>query len=303
MASHLIVDGFCSKARQLRQRFEDVMADPEAPRSADRFSWDWWHVPGRYTHLRTPAARFFSPELLDNFRSELQDWGRRELGCGEVSPIWLSLYVDGCEQNWHADHPHGPWAFVYSLTPKTAAFRGGETQLLRPEVLSRWSFAAQGEFHADAIVEKISPKFSRLITFDPRIPHGVSRVEGTRDPLLGRLVLHGWFTPPKIHIDGALKPGQLRDFLKQLDGEVFKLLQDETLAWGSSGHAAFRIRILASGKVQSLEALADSLRAPTPDQELRDRKSLKSAMKHLASRVRFPACSRASTLTLPLNFE
>jgi hypothetical protein len=309
MASHLIVDGFGSKAMLLRRRFEEVMADPEAPRSPERFSWDWWHVPGRYTHLRTPAARFFSKELIEGFRSELQAWGRSELGCGEISPIWLSLYVEGCEQNWHADHPHGPWAFVYSLTPKSNAFRGGETQLLRPEVLSRWSFTAQGEFHADAIIEKIAPKFSRLIAFDPRIPHGVTRVEGTRDPLVGRLVLHGWFTPPQIHIDGPLKPQQIRDFLKQLDVEIFHLLQGDSASnskvriWSSSGHAAFRLRVLASGKIQSFETLADSLRAPTPEQEVRDRKQLVTVMKKLVNRVRFPTRPRGSTITLPLSFE
>ena len=54
------------------------------------------------------------------------------------------------------------------------------------------------------------PLFNRLTVFDARIPHGVRRVEGTRDPRHGRLVLHGWFTAPSPHFeerraaDGAL---------------------------------------------------------------------------------------------------
>jgi hypothetical protein len=73
--------------------------------------------------------------------------------------------------------------------------------------------------------------------------------------------------------------------------------------WSSSGHAAFRLRVLASGKIQSFETLADSLRAPTPEQEVRDRKQLATVMKKLVNRVRFPTRPRGSTITLPLSFE
>ena len=35
--------------------------------------------------------------------------------------------------------PHGPWAFVYSLTPNKKEFRGGETLILKPNTLNYWS--------------------------------------------------------------------------------------------------------------------------------------------------------------------
>src|SRR5512133_928360 len=33
----------------------------------ERFVWDCWHVPGQYTDFRTPARRFFRPDLNRRF--------------------------------------------------------------------------------------------------------------------------------------------------------------------------------------------------------------------------------------------
>jgi len=51
-------------------------------------------------------------------------------------------------------------------------------------------------------VSLVQPQFNRLTVFDGRYPHGVRPVEGTRDPLKARLVLHGWFTEPTPFFDG-----------------------------------------------------------------------------------------------------
>ena len=48
----------------------------------------------------------------------------------------------------------------------------------------------------------MQPHFNRLTVFDGRYPHGVRPVEGTRDPLKARLVLHGWFTEPTPFFEG-----------------------------------------------------------------------------------------------------
>ena len=52
-------------------------------------------------------------------------------------------------------------------------------------------------------VTLVPPLFNRLTVFDPRYPHGVRAVEGTRDPLKARLVLHGWFTEPAPFFNGG----------------------------------------------------------------------------------------------------
>lgn len=41
------------------------------------------------------------------------------------------------------------------------------------------------------LVTRVPAPFNRLTVFDPRFPHGVRQVHGTRDPRKGRLVLHG----------------------------------------------------------------------------------------------------------------
>ena len=136
MRSLLVVDGFAPEGRALRATFDERFGDPRSTRG-DRFVWDWWHVPGQYTHLRTPAWTYFPRALYARFHRRLVAWGRATLGCHDISPPWLSLYVDGCRQELHGDNPHGPFAFVYSLTVGRG-FRGGQTLMLRDDVLDHW---------------------------------------------------------------------------------------------------------------------------------------------------------------------
>ena len=126
----LIVDRFAPQAQALRAVFDERFADPRRT-NGDRFVWDYWHVPGQYTALRTPAYHYFPKPIYEAFHNHLVWWGRRNLGCHDVSPPWLSCYIEGCRQELHGDVPHGPWAFVFSLTPwQRRQFRGGETLML-----------------------------------------------------------------------------------------------------------------------------------------------------------------------------
>ncbi len=46
----------------------------------------------------------------------------------------------GLLQELHADSPHGPWAFVLSLTDwEHRGFTGGETTIFQPHMLNFWS--------------------------------------------------------------------------------------------------------------------------------------------------------------------
>lgn len=110
------------------------------PREFDgRFVWDYWHVPNQYTLLRTPADGFFPQPLYESLERQLLQYGMQHLGCRALTPVWLSYYVEGCRQELHTDSPHGPWAFVLSLTQwDSRRFSGGETQLLRSNVLDYW---------------------------------------------------------------------------------------------------------------------------------------------------------------------
>lgn len=74
-------------------RFEDPLKT-----RGDRFVWDFWHVEGQYSLMRTPAHEFFPRKLSDALEDALIFFGESRLGCRGISPIWLSYYIDGCRQ-------------------------------------------------------------------------------------------------------------------------------------------------------------------------------------------------------------
>ncbi|MGZ3721773.1 MAG: 2OG-Fe(II) oxygenase [Bdellovibrionales bacterium] len=265
-----IYDSFFSKAKALRSAFDERFHDPLQPR-ADRFIWDYWHVPNEYTLLRTQAHTFFPSRLYESFHRHLVEWGRENLGCHDVSPPWLSCYVEGCRQEKHSDVPHGPLAFVYSLTPwQQRAFTGGETFL-------------EGE-------KDIPAKFNRLLVFNPSIPHGVNQVRGTHDPRYGRLVIHGWFVNPRPFWYGPLKVAEISRGIEQGLEDV--LAGELNLG---RGMLSTRLAILPSGKVGKIKTLVNTL----TEYEPADLKRLQSSLKKLTFSKR-----RAGTqLTLPLIVE
>lgn len=250
-------DHFFTEANALRQHIEKCFSRPlEA--DGKRFVWDYWHIKDQYTLLRTPAYHYFPKSLYERFHKHLVEWGQRHLGCVDISPPWLSYYVDGCEQQLHADIPHGPWAFVYSLTPwKTRPFRGGETVILKPETLTYWSnFKTDRGLEKNELVDKIEPHFNRLTVFDPRFPHGVERVHGVKDPLKARMVIHGWFLKPKPFVKGKVNESKVT---AHLNNEIQKLEFHIAKEGAFSGTYCFKIRVSSKGKVLSREVLANTL--------------------------------------------
>jgi hypothetical protein len=242
-----IHERFFTQAQKMRAIFDQRFADPLNAR-ADRFVWDYWHVPGQYTLLRTPAHAFFPPQLYAKFHRHLVEWGRENLGCHDVSPPWLSCYVEGCKQEIHSDVPHGPLAFVYSLTP-TKSFAGGETFMLN----ERAAFSNTALERRD-MVKTISPKFNRLVVFNPAVPHGVNEVRGTHDPRYGRLVIHGWFVNPRPFWYGPLSAKEIQKGVESGLGAV--LSGDLKLG---RGLLSLRLTVAASGRVTQVRPLISTL--------------------------------------------
>ena len=294
-----MVDQFFGEARGLRAHFEKQFENPREAHSG-RFVWDWWNVPGQYTLLRTPAYHYFPAPLYRRFHEALVSWGRENLGCHDISPPWLSTYVEGCKQELHGDVPHGPWAFVYSLTPwQERVFRGGETTMLREEVLDYWSHVPSGSFvEREQLVTEIEPKFNRLTVFDPRIPHGVNEVRGVSDPRQGRLVIHGWFVQPRPFIQGPLKAKALQEALFGLEEILGQVVASGSLI---QGVLSLRLTVSASGKVESVKLLADRLRAPGSEVEL-CALVRRAIVAHLKA-WKFPRSSGRSVATVPVVFE
>lgn len=294
--SVIVVDRFAPEATALRDVFDERFADPRSTRG-DRFVWDWWHVPGQYTALRTPAWTYFPRRVYRAFHERLVAWGRATLGCHDISPPWLSCYVDGCRQELHGDLPHGPWAFVFSLTPNQRAFRGGQTLLVKDEILDFWeTFTSVRSIEEGEILRAIEPKFSRLVAFDPRIPHGVREVRGTHDPREGRLVIHGWFVQPRPFVTGALPA---RAVAAQIDELVGKL--GEWITVPIAGLASFGFDVDRSGRVARVQVLSDTTRVPARDE--RERRRIVRTIRDAIAAWRFGKQRGTSRVTLPLVFE
>lgn len=295
----LVVDRFAAEARALRQHFERRFAEPRRA-TADRFVWDLWHVPGQYTALRTPAWEFFPPRVYRAFHQRLVWWGRRTLGCHDVSPPWLSCYVNGCEQRLHGDLPHGPVAFVFSLTPwAKRTFRGGETLLVRDEVLDFWrGFVSTRAVEEPEVLDEVEARFNRLVAFDPRIPHGVRRVDGSMSPTEGRLVIHGWFVQPRPFIEGPLPERALGSAIGRVTEAIGPVLEQ---GLPLAGLLSLGFSVTPAGAVTGLRVLADTTRAPPEHQPAR-RRLLQLARKALEKHA-FPKRPAPSRVTLPLVFE
>ena len=293
----IVVDRFAPEAAALRGVFDERFADARSTR-ADRFVWDWWHVPGQYTHLRTPAWTYFPRRAYRAFHERLVAWGRATLGCHDISPPWLSCYVDGCRQELHGDLPHGPFAFVFSLTRwQGRTLRGGETLLARDEVLDFWhDFTSTRAVEEPQLLRAIEPKFSRLVAFDPRIPHGVREVRGTHDPREGRLVIHGWFVQPRPFVSGALTPRTVASKISELTAQLGDWI-DVPIA----GLASFAIDVAKSGRVTAVTALADTTRVPATDEA--SRKRVLKKIRNAIAAWQFGAQRGTSRITLPLVFE
>ena len=288
---------FYAKANEMRTHFETTFADPMKAKS-ERFCWDYWSVPNQYRLLRTPADTFFGDKEFKKFLAHLLAWGRENLGCQMVSQPWLSAYIDGSFQNLHSDVPHGPYSFVYSLTPwQLRRFTGGETLIAKPELLRYFSELKADTSHEEKdLFLRVEPKFNQLTVFDPRYPHGVERVQGVANLLESRLVIHGWFTEPRPMLEGTLKPKQTE---KYLDEVAHHLLRNfEALPY--SGLFSFRLEVEASGSISKATILASHLL----DKDGRGiPKKLISQMISELAKFQFPKSLGKTRVTLPLMID
>ena len=287
-------------AGNLRQAVVDgfLSSDPESA----KFVWQYWHIPGRYTHLRTPAVPYFSPKELQPWLQTLSQIAQADFGCAEISPPWLSLYTDGCYQNWHADVPHGPWAYVFSLTKDPKKFQGGRTQILKPSTLDFWNQfgSVNSDCHSEDLLQSISLSLGELLIFDARLPHAVEILRGVSSPVEGRIVLHGWLTQPRPFIEGAIS---LRQALKCVDPILQEWLSTRA-SLVSQWHGVLTLRLHFS---QTGTCMAEIISSSVIDLSKRsylgfvNSRDLKAIVLDLG-KVKVPQRDSASQLTLPLVF-
>ena len=298
MKSFSVYPQFFPAGELLRKEFESYFKNSKSTH-AKRFVWDYWYDEDQYHLIRTPAFHYFSRKNYQNFHSYLVQWGRENLGCHDISPPWLSYYIDGCYQNLHSDVPHGPWAFVYSLTPNKKEFRGGETLILKPQTLSYWShFVDQKNHEYKNFVERIESKMNQLIVFDPRFPHGVTEVKGTRDPLKSRLVIHGWFVNPRPYVVGGLSTASVQKALQPQFLQLNEILAQIDLM---NGTLSCRLDVSRLGRVTKYTLISNSVLSIAANNQ--DERYLQKELNRLFSSTKFVATRSPSKITIPLIFK
>jgi hypothetical protein len=255
-----VVDNFFDGAEGMREVYDARFGTPRAA-SDDRFVWDFWHIPDQYSYLRTPGQSFFPPDLYGDLVVRLRAWGLANIGCAGLVRPWLSYYVDGCHQALHADVPQGPWAYVLSLTRwNSRRFRGGETLVARDRLLDFWSRSEpDAGMEETDILETVPARFNQLTVFDARFPHGVRRLEGTRDPIEGRIAVHGWFREPRILAADRIASPATTEALEAAITTVGRGAPRDV-----SGLVTAQVRVAASGRVEAVNVLSDMLYPPAP---------------------------------------
>jgi hypothetical protein len=293
---YLILDDFLptDDALAMRAQIEAHFADPQN-HSADRHQvWNYWHVPGLYTYLRTVPEKVIERALVDRFVRGLTIWSEYMLGLGHVTRPYLSLYVDGCEQKLHNDSTNGRFGFVYSLTKDERKTFGGETIVLKEGDLFRNNMGNASA--GTGLLDLIEPKFNRLTLFDDRMPHGVQRVEGSMNPVEGRFVLHGHISESGPMAEGPLEAvitsRAIYDALRPLLSEV---LRKHVL---HHGPLVLRIAIEPDGRVSNIDRLVDRLaRADGNSAGVVVGQAIQ-----IIRAMQFPEAEAATELTLPLLF-
>lgn len=297
---YLVANRFYPRAKSLRKIYDENFSPADVAHQS-RFVWDYWYHQNKYVHFRTPALSYFPEALINQFTDHLVNWGQKTLGCNAITAPWLSYYIDGCKQELHGDIPHGPWAYVYSLTLDPSRFTGGETLMLKAPILDYWNHwqSFDGLAHQD-IFESIPSDFNRLLVFDGRIPHGVSMVQGPRDPKLARVVLHGWFTEPSPHIEGPLSA---RNCAKVLNQKLSAASADfDAMQSTLAGTLALRLQVNAQGELEKISPLISSLKAAGADTKALTQEIVRVIKKHFRD-AKFEKAKAASQITLPLIFS
>lgn len=246
-APSLLIDDFMplDLARSMRVDVEAHFANPAKHHADIHQVWNYWLVPGLYTCLKTQPEKVIPRDKVEQFLLALQRWSIDLLGlCGVTWPF-LSLYVNGCSQGLHNNSKNGRFGFVYSLTPIERRTQGGETILLREGDLFRRNLRSPNA--GTGLYELIEPRFNRLVLFDDRMVHGVSRVSGSMDPMDARCVMHGHIEETGPIVTGALSKDATR---RGIHGALERFATGRTAVIPHHhGPIALRFTISPAGKV------------------------------------------------------
>jgi hypothetical protein len=289
----LVVDDFLAveQGTAMREDIDAHFSNPSQHQPATHQVWNYWHVPGSYTYLRTTPEKVIAKPKVDAFVAALRDWAARNLGLAGVTWPYLSLYVPGCAQGLHNDSTNGRLGYVYSLTRNERQTIGGETVIVQDRDLFRTSLDKAGA--GTDLFDLVPPRFNRLTLFDDRLPHAVQRVDGSMDPVEGRFVLHGHISEAGAVTQGALSPQAIQPQIAELTEQL-----RAGAAAGVQGPLVFAVEIGAGGEVQRMRPILDRL-ASSADVDL---DAVRTAVSERVRALKFAPAAEPTRANIPLIF-
>ena len=184
------IANFWPRADEARTRYERFMGDHHAHSFDSKHQcWDYWFLPEVYCYLRTDATKVLGVDLVDDFLTRLEVLCLAELGGVSPRSPWMSLHLNGMRHEIHNDSCNGVYGYVYSLTRNSSSFTGGQTCVAREQVFDALEPRQPKAWRR--YFEVFPPVYDQLILFDDRLPHMVPVVQGTMNPLEGRVCLTG----------------------------------------------------------------------------------------------------------------
>jgi hypothetical protein len=260
--------------------------------------WNYWHVPGLYTYLRTSPEEVLPRALIERFLSKLRAVSLFRYGLGHIAWPYLSLYVAGCRQGLHNDSRNGRLGYVYSLTRwDERKFLGGETLIFKGQDYFR--SPAISEANAGlGLYELIPARFNRLLLIDDCLLHAVPRIEGSMAPQEGRVVPHGHVSEGPVAVTGSIGQEDAAAAVERARPPLDALV--EHAGAGLAGLVTVRLTLDREGGVVKDEVLFDRL-LPTRAGHA----SPEAAIAAIRTRLRaldFPAAGGSSLVTIPMPF-
>ena len=289
----VVVDEFMPADESLAMRadIDAHFANPFYHAPQTHQVWNYWHVPGSYTYLRTSPEKVIELRKVEAFVAALRNWTATKLGLGRVTWPFLSMYVPGCLQGLHNDSNNGRLGYVFSLTRDDRRTVGGETVIMQDRDLFRASLdkAAAGT----DLFDLVAPQFNRLTLFDDRVPHAVQRIEGPMDPVEGRFVLHGHISESGPVTDGPIAPAKIQ-------AEVERALADirDSVSPSVKGSLVVRIEVAATGDVVRAQPIFDRLVSA----EGENLDMLRDAILERIAAARFEGEATSTSANIPLIF-
>ena len=174
-------------------------------------------------------------------------------------------------------------------------------------IIAKIDFDSSRGLEFDDLFTLVEPRFNQLTVFDARLPHGVRRVEGERDPRGARLVLHGWFTEAEPFFDGGLGESAVETGLAAALTEAYAAVGPPCV----TGLLSLRVQVAKDGTVATIDRLIDTLVVdPTQLEQLGPGTDPDEARAGVATRITqalakatFEPCDAPTQITIPFTFD